>query len=334
MNYFDNRSRPALSLVVAAVILAGCGGLQPPIGATGAMANGSYPALHNKHSQMFSFTGAKQTFIVPTGVTQITVVARGASGPYGAVSGSCIVTSGLGGLVKATIPVTPGETLAVFVGGEGALGAACYGEYGRGRGGFNGGGNGGRSSYSDNGDGGGGASDVRQNGSALSNRILVAGGGGGQGGYDLGNNGVGGAGGGRRGGAGSIGGFGHCPVSQVGEGGGGGTQQRGGAGGEGAPYYGGYEAGRPGHHGVVGAGGRGGRGGQSLHYYRTPGGGGGGGGGGYYGGGGGGGGGGGEDGCPGGGGGGGSAYIEAGATNLKDKRGAAPPGNGQITISW
>jgi hypothetical protein len=75
-------------------------------------------------------------------------------------------------------------------------------------------------------------------------------------------------------------------------------------------------------------------GGESLRGYDRPGGGGGGGGGGYYGGGGGGGGGGGEDGCPGGGGGGGSSYVEPGATNVKDKKGAAPPGNGQIVISW
>ncbi len=327
-------SRYAFIGCVAAAMLAGCGGSQPPIGSPGVMANGSYPALHNKHSQTFSFTGAKQTFMVPTGVAQITVVARGASGPYGAVSSSCIVTGGLGGLVKATIPVTPGETLAVVVGGEGALGAACISEYGRGSGGFNGGGNGGRSSYSDNGDGGGGASDVRQTGSALSGRILVAGGGGGQGGYDLGDNGVGGAGGGRRGDAGSVGSFPSCAMAQVGGGGSGGTQKRGGRGGEGAPYYGGYEAGHPGRHGVLGAGGQGGRGGQSLRGYRTPGGGGGGGGGGYYGGGGGGGGGGGEDGCPGGGGGGGSAYIEAGASNITVKRGAAPPGNGEVIFSW
>jgi hypothetical protein len=36
----------------------------------------------------------------------------------------------------------------------------------------------------------------------------------------------------------------------------------------------------------------------------------------------------------GGGGGGGSSYIEPGATNVKDQKGAAPPGNGQIVISW
>jgi hypothetical protein len=299
------------------------------------MSSGSYPAPHNKHSQTFTFTGDKQQFQVPRGITQITVDASGASGPYGASGYYCTVIGGLGGLVKATIPVTPGETLAVFVGGEGTKGVACGSEYGNGSGGFNGGGNGGPASYGANGDGGGGASDVRQGGPALSDRIIVAGGGGGQGAFDLGGSGAGGAGGGLRGGAGGIGGFPYgCPWPQLGRGGGGGTQQRGGRGGKGAPYYGGYEAGHPGHRGSLGAGGQGGMGGQSLRGYDRPGGGGGGGGGGYYGGGGGGGGGGGETGCPGGGGGGGSSYVEPGATAIKDKKGGASPGNGQVVIAW
>jgi hypothetical protein len=37
---------------------------------------------------------------------------------------------------------------------------------------------------------------------------------------------------------------------------------------------------------------------------------------------------------PGGGGGGGSSYVEKGATHVKNLQGAAPPGNGQIVISW
>ena len=101
------------------------------------------------------------------------------------------------------------------------------------------------------------------------------------------------------------------------------------------PYQGGgYERGHNGFRGALGVGGQGGMGGQSLRGYGRPGGGGGGGGGGYFGGGGGGGGGGGEDGCPGGGGGGGSSYVEPGANTIKDKKGGALPGNGQIVIAW
>ena len=97
-------------------------------------------------SQTFSYTGSEQSFDVPARVTQLTVVALGASG-VGADSGS------KGGRVYAVIPVTPGERLAVFVGGEGS-GTS---------GGFNGGGNGGDGgSYYSNAYGGGGASDVRR----------------------------------------------------------------------------------------------------------------------------------------------------------------------------
>jgi hypothetical protein len=314
----------ALCLSVAVALLAGCGGSQQSIGAQGVMPQNT--AAHG--SKTFNYSGGEQHFKVPRGVTQLTVTATGASGPYGATGSYCTVIGGLGGLVKATIPVTPGETLAVFVGGEGTIGAPCSSQYGNGSGGFNGGGDGGQSGYGDIGDGGGGASDVREGGSALTDRILVAGGGGGQGARYHG--GTAGAGGGRRGGAGGSG----SGPGPVGRGGGGGTQQRGGHRGNADPYYGPPEAGHPGHHGSLGAGGEGGKGGRSLSGYDRPGGGGGGGGGGYYGGGGGGGGGGGEDGAPGGGGGGGSSYVEPGASNVKDKKGGASPGNGQVVITW
>jgi hypothetical protein len=324
--------RMALTISAVAAVLVACGGSQQ-IGAPHAM-----PLSRAEHgSKTFNYSGSEQDFKVPRGVTQLTVTVSGASGPIGQVSGSCRLIGGLGGVVKATIPVTPGETLAVFVGGEGTIGAACGTQYGNGSGGFNGGGDGGSAGYSDNGDGGGGASDVREGGSALSDRILVAGGGGGQGASAaLGRGGTGGVGGGRRGGAGGIG----CAGSPygcgpAGRGGGGGTQTRGGRGGKtSSSYYGSPYAGQPGDHGSQGAGGQGGMGGQSLRGYGRPGGGGGGGGGGYYGGGGGGGGGGGEDGCPGGGAGGGSSYVEPGARSVKNRKGAAPPGSGQVVISW
>ncbi|MGB6952527.1 MAG: hypothetical protein WBE15_11330, partial [Candidatus Cybelea sp.] len=115
----------------ATIGIAGCAGTQQPPVMPNAM-----PVAHALTKQRFPFTGYEQSFTVPTGVTQLTVVASGASGPSSKYS-----TGGRGGKIRATIPVTPGETLAVFVGGEGALGA--YGSGGSG--GFNGGGAGGAS---------------------------------------------------------------------------------------------------------------------------------------------------------------------------------------------
>ena len=200
-------------------------------------------------TQTFNFTGAQQNFVVPGGVTQVTVEAFGAQGGTGFNSGGAGVN---GGSVTATIGVTPGETLVIFVGGQGGAG----GNNVAGSAGFNGGAVGG---LAQGGGGGGGASDVRQGGSALVNRVVVAGGGGGSQG-----SGNGGAGGGTTGAGG-----GNSVGAAVG--GGGGSLGAGGAGGSGGD----------GTAGVLGSGGAGGLG------VTTQIGGGGGGGGGYFGGGGG-----------------------------------------------
>jgi hypothetical protein len=126
----------------------------------------------------FNYTGSVQTYVVPACVTSITVDAQGAQG--GGPNG------GLGGRAQATIPVTPGATLYIYVGGNPTNHS--------GAGGYNGGGavnaqpcGGGNS----DGFPGGGASDIRLSAS-LNDRIIVAGGGGGQGW----TSGLGGAGGG------------------------------------------------------------------------------------------------------------------------------------------
>jgi hypothetical protein len=175
--------RYALGAAALVAMLAGCGGAQSPMASPGAF-NLSHKVPDTEQSQTFSFTGRKQTFTVPTGVTRIKVTASGASG-YNYSPG------GLGGLISAVVRVTPGESLAVFVGGEGTY----YGV-----GGYNGGGNG-NCDPAGCGGGGGGASDVRQGGSKLKDRVVVAGGGGAQGefGGGCGCGNVGGAGGGRTG---------------------------------------------------------------------------------------------------------------------------------------
>lgn len=219
----------------------------------------------------FVFTGSEQTFTVPADVFSVHVTAVGAAGGG--------LRPGLGGTADATIPVTPGETLYVEVGGVGTPSA----------GGFNGGGAPGTGSTGNDG-GGGGASDVRTvacgvatpcSGPSLSSRLVIAGGGGGSGAQGAQATGI--APGGDAGSAGSTGG--NATAGVDGGGGGGAGTSSGGAGGPGGAGPGGT-AGTAGGIGTLGTGGGGG--GETAGSGNSVG---GGGGGGYFGGGGGGGGG-------------------------------------------
>jgi hypothetical protein len=107
----------------------------------------------------FEYSGSPQSFIVPIGVDVIKVHAYGAEGEDGGNG-----DGGLGGYVSAEILVSPGEEFYIYVGGAGNVG------------GYNGG-----ASAPNNGGASGGATDIRLNGSALSDRIIVAGAGGGGG---------------------------------------------------------------------------------------------------------------------------------------------------------
>ncbi|HZQ35041.1 MAG TPA: Ig-like domain-containing protein [Dehalococcoidia bacterium] len=174
----------------------------------------------------FSFTGTEQSFTVPANVTSIHVVAIGGSGGSGnafSVSGGASGTGGHGALVTGDLAVTPGQTIYVEVGGNGANATSGTG----GTGGFNGGGSGNSTAGTGAGGGGGGASDVRtlplSSGlSPTDSRLLVAAGGGGGGAGGIVSFFPGGAGG-NAGAAGSTGG----PVG--GGGGGAGTAVAGGA---------------------------------------------------------------------------------------------------------
>jgi len=121
-------------------------------------------------TQTFSYTGAEQSFVVPAGVTSVSIRAHGASGFSGNFPG------GLGGLAEGVLAVTPGETLFIYVGGQGTASTGNMVPEG---GGFNGGGDGQNNGGTNEVGGGGGASDVRQGGNGLAQRVLVAGGGGG-----------------------------------------------------------------------------------------------------------------------------------------------------------
>ena len=63
----------------------------------------------------FSFTGGDQAWTVPAGVTSATFDVQGASG--GGVAG--FGTGGGGGEAKADLPLTPGATVTLVVGGQG-----------------------------------------------------------------------------------------------------------------------------------------------------------------------------------------------------------------------
>jgi hypothetical protein len=209
----------------------------------------------NAQTTTFNYTGGVQTFVVPAGITEISIDMYGAKGGDGGL-GTKI--GGFGGRVQTTITVIPGQTLNIFVGGLGQNGdcvsATPF------LGGYNGGGDGYYCGAS-----GGGASDIRTGGTTLNDRVVIAGGGGG-GGDDYPTGDKGGDGGGL---IGANGEYGVDPnASSTGKGG---TQSAGGIGGNNPSPS--VDDGLP---GVLGIGGR-----SSTTYA------GGGGGGGYYGGGGG-----------------------------------------------
>lgn len=112
----------------------------------------------------FSYTGSVAQWVVPGGVCKVRIETWGASGGDPGTS-----RAGQGGYAKGELNVTAGETLYVYVGGQGTTSTA----------GWNGGGGPGGSTVQFG--GGGGASDVRKGGTSLNQRVIVAGGGGGAG---------------------------------------------------------------------------------------------------------------------------------------------------------
>jgi hypothetical protein len=156
MRIFSGRA--TVAVVVGAFILGGCGGggISPTAGA---------PSVNQLHKHIrFSYTDFVQYFTVPKNVKKITVGAVGAGMNVSQCSNCTPVP--LGEEVTAALPVTPGEVLYVNVGGSQSTSS--------GAGGFNGGGSCGAGNC-----GGAGASDVREGGTDLGNRVIVAGGAGG-----------------------------------------------------------------------------------------------------------------------------------------------------------
>ena len=301
-----------------------------PLGATAAPAGAATPcgtggvlsvAPSSAPSCTYTAVGA-DIFTVPDGVSAVSVDLFGAEG--GSAAGyvapnppSDGAPGGLGGETRATLAVSPGQTLQLTTGAAGIPGTSRHGEYAR-PGGY-GHGSGGGGAHGGGGSGGGG-SEVRDGGAV---RVLVAGGGGG-----AGNGGPllhGGDGGGP---VGADGGQGGGPEGS-GVAGGGGTRSAAGAGSPNSALGGPGVAGgdtdpntglpNPGSGGPGGNGGRGGNGG-------------GGGGGGYFGGAGGSGGGN-PGNLPGAGGGGGSGFAAPTATDVLLAQGVNH-GNGRVIVSF
>ena len=180
----------------------------------------SLTATSNAVSTTFSFTGAQQTYTLPSGVSSLQFDLYGASGGRG----------GAGGRVTGTLSSISGGVLYIYVGGQGTEGATAPG-------GFNGGGA--TTGNRGNEGSGGGATDIRMSGTSLNNRVVVAGAGGGSGGY-----------------AGAPGGMGGGLIAEgggsgQGGGGGGGTQTAGGS----AGYSNGGSPATSGSFGIGGTGG-------------------------------------------------------------------------------
>ena len=150
---------------------------------------------HAQTTTIFDFTGANQSFEVPTGVTSLSVSLWGAGGGR---------SGGSGAFVSGLLTVTPGETLTLIVGGGGGFTTSSTGNA------FGGGGEG-RGSvgvFTINSGGGGGRSGIRNSGNT---EVVTAGAGGGggnstngaAGGLAVGNSSTGGGGTQSAGGAGA-----------------------------------------------------------------------------------------------------------------------------------
>jgi len=225
----------------------------------------------NSSTTIFSVVGS-DNFVVPDGVTQITVKSWGAGGGGGSGGSNGASQGGIGGggaYGEAIFNVSPGETLNVHVGGAGGGGTYDGSTAGGGGGGggrtevvrasdsntlivvaAGGGGGGGYDTASDGGAGGAGGaisgSDGSDSGSAGGGggATLSAGGTGGTGGNNTGSDGAsitGGAGADGRNGEGADGSENNGGVTNGGDGGGATVQGPGnaGGGGGGSGYYGG-----------------------------------------------------------------------------------------------
>ena len=119
-------------------------------------------------SQSFSYTGGVQTFTAPA-TGNYNIVLRGGRGGNGLNT-----QGGFGGEATGGLALTAGQTISVYIGGQGGNAGGPVGWNGGGQGGIDVG-------AGQHAGSGGGGSDIRVGGTALANRVIVAGGGGGGG---------------------------------------------------------------------------------------------------------------------------------------------------------
>src|SRR4051812_29637425 len=93
------RLAPALVLALAPLLA--------PAQTAAVHADGTCTTSGSQVQCTFAYTGAAQTWTVPTGVTSATFVVRGAQGGAG-FDGRGFVRAGLGGEATGTLTVTPG----------------------------------------------------------------------------------------------------------------------------------------------------------------------------------------------------------------------------------
>jgi len=183
-------------------------------------------------TQTFSYTGADQTYVIPAGVTSITLY-MWAAGGQGTTTSNGSFYGGAGAYIQGNLTVTPGETLTIYVGQKGPVGFGSAYK------------NGGFNDTTDQGCGGGGGRSGIARGSTNIIAVGAGGGGGGSGNGGAGGITEGNAGGGTNPGGGgtqtSGGGAGYSEYNNGGGGdnfsGGHGPGAYGGSGGDG--YYGG-----------------------------------------------------------------------------------------------
>jgi uncharacterized repeat protein (TIGR01451 family) len=234
-------------------------------------------------------TPGTTNWVVPAGVTSVTATVSGAAGGSGGANIGISGAAGGGAVLPATaLSVTPGETLNIYVGGQGGGGGSIRTPGGAGSSPFAAGGAGGQGgifgAYSGSGGGGGGGASavVRATGAVP---LIVAGGGGGGGGdgqttaSDVGPGGNGGNGGANGSNAThtnftnlrGVGGTCCLTSARIGSGGGSGTAlgAEGAGGGGGGGYQGGTNGGGEGGdagtytYSIAGGAGGGGSGGRS-----------------------------------------------------------------------
>jgi hypothetical protein len=186
---------------------------------------------------IFSYTGSAQNFVVPSGVSEITVYMWGAGGGGGGGTDGGTYSAGAGAYITGNLSVTPGETLTIIIGLGGTLNQTTAGTLTQGGGGAAG-------SPPNNCGSGGGRSAIQR---PAGTDIVVAGGGSG-GGWRQGAaatssgtsnpgtsvNGANGGGGGTQttgGAAGAVSGYSASTAGSKGQGGNGGGYASGGGGG-------------------------------------------------------------------------------------------------------